>query len=168
MQPYKISAKLAEEYKFYLSFENSNCQDYVTEKFFNAFQHGLLPIALGGLDAKDYEKIAPPHSFLHIKNFTSPEDLMKYLVKLSQNEELYNSYFWWKEFYDVGFIESTCPLCQILNTKDFKSANDYSNIYDFWHAHQCAPPLNHPFMPKVKNFFYNARHSLNNLFSYLW
>ena len=161
-------AQLAEEYKFYLSFENSDCQDYVTEKFFNAFQHGLLPIALGGLDAKDYEKIAPPHSFLHIKNFTSPEDLMKYLVKLSQNEELYNSYFWWKDFYDLGFIESTCPLCQILNTKDFKSANDYSNIYEFWQAHQCAPPLNHPFMPKVKNFFYNARHSLHNLFSYLW
>ena len=160
---YEGYAKLAEEYKFYLSFENSDCQDYVTEKFFNAFKHGLLPIALGGSSAKDYEKIAPPHSFLHVKNFTSPKDLMEHLMKLSQDEELYNSYFWWKDFYDVDFFESNCPLCQILNTKDFKSSNDYDKIYEFWH--QCAPPLNHPFMPKVKNFFYNARHSFLKLFS---
>ena len=43
-------------YKFYLSFENSLCQDYITEKFFLALYAGTLPIAYGGLSKSDYEK----------------------------------------------------------------------------------------------------------------
>ena len=33
-------------YKFYLALENSVCQDYVTEKFFNILQYNVIP----GLD----------------------------------------------------------------------------------------------------------------------
>ena len=45
-------------YKFYLSFENTLCLDYITEKFFYTFasDNGPLPIALGGLGAKDYAR----------------------------------------------------------------------------------------------------------------
>ena len=39
--------KVAEEYYFYLAFENSICKDYVTEKFFNAMNHTVIPITLG-------------------------------------------------------------------------------------------------------------------------
>ena len=38
------------DYFFYLSFENSICKDYVTEKFFNAMDQNILPITLGGTD----------------------------------------------------------------------------------------------------------------------
>ena len=34
-------------HKFYLSFENAICQDYITEKFFRAVERGLVPIVLG-------------------------------------------------------------------------------------------------------------------------
>ena len=146
-----------------MSFENSGCLDYVTEKFFNAFKYGLLPIALGGLSVQDYEKIAPPQSFLHVDNFASAQELMDYLVILSTDEELYNSYFWWKDFYEVSFLEANCPLCQILNTEKYRSANDYENMHEFWH--QCKPALHQPVLPQLKHFFYQARRAFFSLFS---
>jgi hypothetical protein len=38
------------DYFFYLSFENSICVDYVTEKFFNVMTKTIVPIVLGGSD----------------------------------------------------------------------------------------------------------------------
>ena len=38
---------ISKNYMFYLSFENSMCLDYVTEKFFKALNFGILPIVLG-------------------------------------------------------------------------------------------------------------------------
>ena len=39
---------LEREYMFYLAFENSKCNDYVTEKFFAIQQLDILPIVMGG------------------------------------------------------------------------------------------------------------------------
>ena len=34
-------------YKFYFAFENSLCDDYITEKFFNMLKHNIVPVVLG-------------------------------------------------------------------------------------------------------------------------
>ena len=125
------------DYKFYLAFENSDCSEYITEKFFFALKFGLLPIAMGGLSREDYEKVAPPHSYLHVKDYDSPESLMKKLEIISKDETLFNSYFWWREFYTIEkkiFKENShCQLCQMLNERpDFKSKNDYSHLIEYW------------------------------------
>ena len=62
--------QLAADYKFYLSFENSICTDYVTEKFFDILQHEMVPIVLGGAD---YSRIAPPHSFIDARRFEAKQ-----------------------------------------------------------------------------------------------
>ena len=37
--------ELGRKYKFYLALENSDCDDYITEKVFrNAFESGMIPI----------------------------------------------------------------------------------------------------------------------------
>lgn len=85
------------DYKFYLSFENSLCRDYITEKFFNLLDRNIVPIVYG---AGNYEAIAPPHSYIDALKYT-PVQLAKYLDILDKNDTLYNEYFWWKPFYKL-------------------------------------------------------------------
>ena len=40
--------ELAESYWFYLAFENSNCNDYITEKLWRTFNLKTVPIVMGG------------------------------------------------------------------------------------------------------------------------
>ena len=45
----KMYKEFVRPYKFYLPFENSNCLDYITEKFFMALKtEVVIPIASGG------------------------------------------------------------------------------------------------------------------------
>ena len=49
--------EMLKDYKFYLAFENSLCQDYITEKFFQAANAGVVPIVYGGISNLDYEEV---------------------------------------------------------------------------------------------------------------
>ena len=86
---------VSKKYKYYLAFENSNCVDYITEKFWDSLKHKVLPIVMGAR-VEDYQAVAPPNSFLHVDSFAGPEDLAKYLHVLDQDDDLYNGYFAWK------------------------------------------------------------------------
>jgi len=116
---------LDKDYKFYLAFENSNCKDYITEKFFvNGLGHDVIPIVMGARP-EDYVRSAPLNSFIHVDDFEGPKQLAEYLHKLSSNDEMYNQYFQWKgtgSFINTKFL---CRVCALLHdplaTKDEKS-----------------------------------------------
>ncbi|CAH1723483.1 unnamed protein product [Aphis gossypii] len=122
---------LEQDYKFYLAFENSNCIDYVTEKFFiDGLKYNVLPVVMGGR-REDYERIAPRHSYVHVDDYESPEQLADYLRRLDADDELYNEYFRWKgtgEFIDTKFF---CRLCAMLHDDD-APIKSYRNLDHWW------------------------------------
>ncbi|KAJ8020097.1 Alpha-(1,3)-fucosyltransferase 4 [Holothuria leucospilota] len=89
-------------YKFYLSFENSCCDDYITEKFWRALGMGLVPVVVGA-SYDHYRKVAPPNSFIHVDQFDSLSDLAIHLTLASNNDEKYLEYLQWKNMGKVTF-----------------------------------------------------------------
>lgn len=126
---------LKENYKFYLSFENSNCKDYVTEKFFEtALSNNVIPIVMGG-SPDDYHKIAPEGSFIHVDEFESIEHLAKYLKLLDEDDELYNTYFKWIGTGEIINHYYWCRVCAMLHVpnkdRQFTSLSNVS-FRDWW------------------------------------
>ncbi len=117
--------KLGKMYKFYLSFENSICKDYMTEKVCNPLYAFMVPIVLGW---NNYADILPPHSFIDVKQYT-PETLAKYLKELDSNDTKYNEYFEWRKQYTIH-SSRFCNLCEALN-KDI-TPKYYDDVAAFW------------------------------------
>ncbi|XP_008454950.2 glycoprotein 3-alpha-L-fucosyltransferase A-like isoform X1 [Cucumis melo] len=105
-------------YKFSLAFENSNEEDYVTEKFFQSLVAGTIPVVVGAPNIKEF---APsPDSFLHIKEFSDVESIAKSMKYLAENPKIYNQSLRWKydgpsesfkALVDMAAVHSSCRLC---------------------------------------------------------
>ncbi|KAJ8709151.1 hypothetical protein PYW07_008977 [Mythimna separata] len=130
---------LDKDYKFYLAFENSNCRDYVTEKFFvNGLQHNVLPIVMGAR-ASEYAALAPHNSYIHVEEFASPEELASYLRRIDEDDNLYNSYFKWKgtgEFINTYFF---CRVCAMVHANERRQRSaHYRNVQTWWREGACT------------------------------
>lgn len=121
---------LDRDYKFYLAFENSNCRDYITEKFFvNGLGHRVVPIVMGARP-EDYAASAPRHSYIHVDDFESPQALAQFLHVLDKNDTLYNEYMAWKgtgEFINTYFF---CRLCAMLHSD--MPTKYYPDVNQWW------------------------------------
>ena len=91
-QPGKLAG-----YKFYLAFENSiHCRDYISEKFWrNSLDNGLVPIVFGP-HPDDVRAMAPPNSYIHTEDFSSPAELTRFLDYLDKNVTAYLEYHQWR------------------------------------------------------------------------
>ena len=105
---------LNNDYKFYLSFENSFCKDYVTEKLWRVMSINIVPIVLGHVN---YSQMLPPHSYIDVRDFDSPKHLAEHLQRIDANDTLYNEYFAWKTRYRCGAVSKNvaCDLCRHLH-----------------------------------------------------
>ncbi|XP_032785857.2 alpha-(1,3)-fucosyltransferase C isoform X2 [Daphnia magna] len=124
---------LEQQYKFYLSFENSICRDYVTEKFYNALLFNVVPVVYGGAN---YNAVAPKGSYIDVRDFTSVRHLAQYLKFLDKNDSAYLRYFDWRKTPSgisalPRFIQGWCTLCSMLNNTSLP-LKSYSNIHSWW------------------------------------
>ena len=126
------NTNLERDYKFYLSFENSFCEQYVTEKFFKRMNQSVVPIVMG---KAPYSQIAPPNSYINVQDFPNPKALADYLLKLDKSPEDYLSYFWWKKQYvsraqPSGHKALLCQLCDKLNSN--QPPKVYHDLSQWW------------------------------------
>jgi len=138
---YDAKLCVIKQYKFYLAFENSNDESYVTEKYWQALKAGSVPIYLG---APNIEKFDPLYnendsnfkskSFIKVSDFKNAKDLASYLTKVANDENLYNSFLAWKylqpsQYFEhlatqsIDHSETVCKICQtVKNLKSNKTS----------------------------------------------
>ena len=83
-------------FQFYFAFENSLCEDYITEKFWKVLNFNVIPVVLNGVNMS---AVAPPHSYIDIKQFENiAGDILLSLA-------------FWGDFHETIF-----PLQRLLST----------------------------------------------------
>ena len=131
-----ICNALLRRHKFYLAFENGNCPDYITEKYWeNAIDNNIVPVVMGGAD---YKTLAIPNSYIDVQDFASPKELAEYLLYLEGNDTAYREYFTWKKRYQRIIPHRACILCKQLHNQSLhKPQRVYRDMGRFWDRKQC-------------------------------
>ncbi|XP_059047145.1 alpha-(1,3)-fucosyltransferase C-like [Achroia grisella] len=109
-----------ESYYFYLSFENSFSEDYVTEKLLRGLQSNAIPIVYGGAN---YTRFMPEGIYLNAREL-GVEKLAAKMNELINNPEEYAEYFRWKKYYSYHKraesidTDDYCGFCSLLNNEE--------------------------------------------------
>ncbi|XP_075973767.1 alpha-(1,3)-fucosyltransferase C-like [Anticarsia gemmatalis] len=126
---------IKEVYYFYLSFENSFSEDYVTEKLLHAVENDAIPIVYGGAD---YTRFLPNGTYLNAREL-SMEELAKKMNELIKDPEKYAEYFKWKNHYSYYrkhvSVETDpyCLFCTTLNDEEMvKKTTIYKDFRKWW------------------------------------
>ncbi|VDP19940.1 unnamed protein product [Soboliphyme baturini] len=131
---------LGAKYKFRITFENSVCEDYFTERFFDSLLSYTVPIVLR---RTDYEKIAPGSSFIAIDDFRNVRQLAEYIRYLDLHDEEYLRYFEWQKTKAVEMRNICfCDLCAALHEKKkiVETGSELQHFHAWWHiGNKCIP-----------------------------
>lgn len=71
------------QYKFCLCFENMAMKGYITEKIFDCFYAGTIPLYLGATDIAD---LIPPDAYIDCRSFSSWEQMAHAVAKLTSEK----------------------------------------------------------------------------------
>ncbi|KPJ02827.1 Alpha-(1,3)-fucosyltransferase [Papilio xuthus] len=123
---FRADCPIISEYLFYLVFENSKCEEYLTEKsFYHAYSKGAIPVIMGPT-VEECEKLLPPDSFLHVDNYDTAEELAIEIINISKDMPRLLLYHEWRRHFQVvnehGYFGSKsqhyCRICEALNYND--------------------------------------------------
>uniref|UniRef100_A0AC35U3N5 Fucosyltransferase n=1 Tax=Rhabditophanes sp. KR3021 TaxID=114890 RepID=A0AC35U3N5_9BILA len=100
--------EMYEHFYFYIAAENTDCTDYITEKYWKRIRYNSIPIVSV---RKIYENHVPPHSFIAMDDFNSGKEMALYLSYLLANETEYLKYFDFRK--DVWYKEANTSFCYL-------------------------------------------------------
>ena len=92
----------------------------------------VVPVVYG---SHDVHKVAPPHSYIDVRDFKSPQHLAQYLLYLNNNHTEYMSYFLWKKYYEVYHGSNSyggvfCAFCKFLHSNNgTRILEDFNDWY---------------------------------------
>ncbi|CAH2106209.1 unnamed protein product [Euphydryas editha] len=132
---------IEKDYYFYLSFENSFAEDYVTEKLLHPLKNYAVPIVYGGAN---YTRFMPDGIYLNAREL-GPKKLSRKMYELIQEPEKYADFFRWRNHYSYHRRDESietddyCRFCSMLNEEDLvKTKSVYKNFKEWWDPpHRC-------------------------------
>lgn len=85
----RIEGKLAvlSQYKYCICYENGAVNGYITEKIFDCFFAGCVPVYLGAPNVTEY---IPANTFIDARRFADYEEMHRYIGSIDESE--YNTY----------------------------------------------------------------------------
>lgn len=86
----KEKFEIIKKYKFTIAFENEQAYNYVTEKIYQPFIVGSIPIYWG---APNVDTLFNPKCFVNVNNFSSYEEAIDEIIKIDGDEEYYKTFF---------------------------------------------------------------------------
>ncbi|XP_063383529.1 alpha-(1,3)-fucosyltransferase C-like [Cydia fagiglandana] len=128
---------IQEQYYFYLSFENSFSEDYVTEKLLTALQNYAVPVVYGGAN---YTRFMPDGIYLHAGKL-EVSDLAKQMNDIMKDKDRYYSFFKWRNHYsyhergESPDSDDLCRTCEMLHDETLvKKETVYKDFRNWWNA----------------------------------
>ena len=129
--------ELAKSYKFYFAAENSLCQDYVTEKFYDVLETDMVPIVYSAV--RNYEVLGIPNgSYINVADFSTVKELADQILWLSEHPAEYVAMLKAR----AGIKKSTateifwCRICEklyaITGPNYMGESHSYEDVREWW------------------------------------
>ncbi|CAH0397099.1 unnamed protein product [Chilo suppressalis] len=133
---------LERDYYFYLAYEPSHAEDYVTDEVLKAYHHNTVPIVKGGAD---YRYFLPEGSYINAGS-GSVEKLASLIDFSIRNPSVYYSFHQWKYYYRIRKVNhnrGVCDLCAMLNNREnVLTHSNYEKFRKWWYGdlkERCYP-----------------------------
>ncbi|KAL6739809.1 hypothetical protein Aduo_013218 [Ancylostoma duodenale] len=128
--------ELIESHRFYISFENSVCKDYITEKYFLRLSQLLVPVVLKRSILEDAG--LPSSSFIALDDFATVRELGEYLNHLRSDDAAYLRYFEWTKSFAKPVLSSSNVLCELCRDIHLKKKLVLEDIVKYYIKDQCS------------------------------
>ena len=121
-------------FRYNLAFENSLCQEYITEKFYENYKYDILQVVRGNTPSKKPINISH-EAYISANDFKNAHQLGKFLRSLRSNPQKYASMLRKKDEYTVVpymelFRDAGCEICKRLHSVD-KYRSVYSDPFQW-------------------------------------